>query len=102
MYRYLLRSEVMPFVNRPPGWNVGRSNEFAISTNLLNNLYDVRLLVRWPLYQKGQNWETGRSRKSFRTLVSGELKPFTPPRSRYSFYWFEHNAYATNALVAGF
>ncbi|MBI2947639.1 MAG: hypothetical protein HYY23_08325, partial [Verrucomicrobia bacterium] len=101
-FRYLVRSEVMPFINRPPGWISGRSNEFSIATNLLNNLYDVRLTLRWPLYQKGQNWETGRSRKSFRTLVSGELRPFTPPRSRYSFYWFEPNAFATNALVAGF
>jgi len=101
-FRYRVRSEVVPFMNRPPGWVSGRSNEFAIATNLLNNLYDVRLTLRWPLYQKGQNWETGRSRKSFRTLVSGELRPFTPPRSRYSFYWFEPNAFATNALVAGF
>ncbi len=101
-FRYLLRSEVVPFVNRPASWNAGRPGDVALATNLLNNLYDVRLTLRWPLYQKGPNWETGRSRKSYRTLVTGELLSFAPPRSRYSLYWFQPNTFATNAVVAGF
>ncbi|MBI4658487.1 MAG: hypothetical protein HY735_06510 [Verrucomicrobia bacterium] len=101
-FRYLLRTEIVPFIHRPPGFVANGPSELAYATNLLNNLYDVRLILRWPLYQKGPVWETGRSRKVFRTLVTGELKPFNTPRSRYPLYWFEPNTFATNALVAGF
>lgn len=101
-FRYLLRTEIVPFLNRPLALSGARPSELALTTNLLNNLYDVRLLIRWPLFQKGATWETGRSRKSFRTLISGELKSFLPPRSRYPLYWFEPYSFATNALIAGF
>ena len=45
------------------------------STTAVNgptNLWDVRLVFRWPLYANG---EVGNSKKTFRTLVQGTLEP---------------------------
>ncbi len=38
--------------------------------NLASNLYDVRLVFRWPAYPNGS---FGRSKKVFRSLVRGQL-----------------------------
>lgn len=93
-FRYMLRVEVIPFITAPG------SIPMAYSTNLFHNLYDVRLLARWPLFQKGNTWDTGRGRKVFRTLVSGELRR-TPPQP-YSLYWFEPNTFTTNQFTSSF
>jgi hypothetical protein len=88
-FRYHLISEVLPFSNRP-----------AIG---LKNLYDVRLTIRWPLYQKAGTWEYGRGRKTFRTLVAGELHGFGPVRSPSYLYFFEPNSFtATNSFSSTF
>lgn len=98
-FRYLMRVEIMPFATHP--LSIAASSS-AFSTNLLHNLYDVRLQVRWPLFPKGDTWDTGRGRKLFRTLVSGELREWRPANTPYSFYWFDPNAYTTNQYTANF
>lgn len=93
-FRYALRVEVVPFTTAPG------TVPLPYSTNLFHNLYDVRLLARWPLFQKGDTWDTGRGRKVFRTLVSGELRRV--PMARYSLYWFEPNTFTTNQFAVRF
>ncbi len=102
-FRYQLISEVVPFVNRPPFGSQSTTDDLRRSAYLLNNLYDVRLTVRWPLFQRGVNWETGRGRKTFRTLVAGELHGFGPPKSASYLYFFEPNAFvSTNSFSSTF
>jgi type II secretory pathway pseudopilin PulG len=101
-FRYVLVSEVMPFSHRPPTFVPGSLQEFAFSTNLYNNLYDVRLTLRWPLFQRGAVWDTGRARKSFRTLINGELKPLSPIVPFNALYFFQPNVFtATNSVRSG-
>lgn len=95
-FRYLLQAEVLPFSQRPPGMMPNNLNEIRHAENLFNNLHDVRLTLRWPLYQKGNQWATGRGRKTFRTLVPGELDAFKLGRRERYLYWFASQQFATN------
>jgi hypothetical protein len=47
--------------------------EIARMFNLNNYMFDVRLTLRWPVYQRGDKWHVGRYRKTFRTVVTGTL-----------------------------
>jgi prepilin-type N-terminal cleavage/methylation domain-containing protein len=67
-FRYLVRSEVIPFTQPPVG-----TNDILRSIDLANNLHDLRLTLNWPLFQRGDRWEVGFNRKTFRTLVAGEV-----------------------------
>lgn len=95
-FRYVLRSEITPFANRPLTEGTVTAHGLSITTNLFNNLYDVRLTIRWPLFEKGTEWDTGRGRKSFRTQVAGELRTLRAPNGPISLYWFEPRSFATN------
>jgi len=100
-FRYHLVSEVLPFTARPSGANAASSiDDLRHSLSLFRNLYEIRLTLRWPLYQRGTTWETGRGRKTFRTLVSGELRGFGPVNSPNYLYFFEPNTFSlTNSFT---
>ena len=70
-FRYLLTSELTPLA--VPTNYLSNPAEFAQASSLTNNLYELRLTLSWPLFQRGTDWKTGNSRKTFRTLVSGYL-----------------------------
>jgi type II secretory pathway pseudopilin PulG len=93
-FRYQLTAEVMPLTNLPPvGVNVSLSDAIR-SVNLAQNLYDVRLLLRWPLFQKGNTWDVGRYRRTVRTLVSGELLPIlTNSSATANLYLFQPDTF---------
>jgi hypothetical protein len=40
---------------------------------LANSLYEIRLIFRWPLVQRGNGWFVGNNRKTFRGRVAGGL-----------------------------
>jgi hypothetical protein len=75
VFRYQLRSEVIPFVastNLPFTTANGVLNPRLY--DLTNNLYDLRLTLAWPLYQQGSgDWQLGSSRKTLRTLMAGRI-----------------------------
>jgi type II secretory pathway pseudopilin PulG len=71
-FRYQVTAEVMGVTN---SWGYASPSlkETLRSAELSQNLYDVRLVMRWPLFQKGNTWDVGRYRRTVRTLVSGQL-----------------------------
>jgi type II secretory pathway pseudopilin PulG len=73
-FRYEVRPEIVPYAKFPLNMDWADGQTLLVSTNLAQNLYDVRLTVRWPLFQHGTTWRTGNGRMNFRTLVSGELR----------------------------
>jgi type II secretory pathway pseudopilin PulG len=78
--RYRVTCEVNRFTNYYsgdlPSQFVGALRGDALrGVNLARNLYEVRVTVQWPLYQKGTTWTVGRYSRTVRTLVSGELLP---------------------------
>ncbi|NOS70107.1 MAG: type II secretion system protein [Verrucomicrobia bacterium] len=52
---------------------------------LVNNLHEVRLTFRWPLYANGKS---GSGRQTYRTIAGGRLLPAPPPSP--PLHWFFH------------
>lgn len=76
-FRYQLRAEVMPTYPIPPAFIASTGN-----TNLLNynemvgeNLWEVRLQLRWPVVERGNGWYIGHNRKTFRARIAGRRVP---------------------------
>lgn len=80
-FRYQVTCEVVPFAkdatvtNIPPAIAAAVGGDVLQKVNLNRNLYQVRLNLRWPLFQKGTRWAVGSYRRTASTLVSGELLP---------------------------
>lgn len=78
-FRYMLRSEVLPFAtytNAPSMANELVETPYDDQLRMLdlrNNLYDLRLTLNWPVFERGGRVEVGSNRKTFRTLVPGEV-----------------------------
>jgi hypothetical protein len=79
---YRLISEITPYQEYDSYWTntnpavvppveiPSHASFAAFSTNLQANLYNVRLIFRWPLFADGS---AGNSRQIFRTMVGGRL-----------------------------
>lgn len=110
-FRYQARVEIEPFVRPPLQWlgnaagvgpmpNATRS-EVETSRALLNNLYEIRLTLRWPVYQQGDRWQVGRQRKTFRTLVSGEMIRIRPAGSPTQWHFLQPGSFTAITNMAG-
>ena len=110
-FSYRMISEVAPYAYYHTNWvnyldpaiagNTNeitrRSNYWWVAKNLQTNLYDVRLIFRWPLLA---NRTSGTGRQVFRTMASGriwstnELYPAAPDSyPQYNLYWFDPRNY---------
>lgn len=73
-------------------------NQLRFLENLGPNSMDVRLVLRWPLYEQGTNWIAGGNKKTFRTRTSGKLiVTGTDPGTGERFYRLQPNTYLVNA-----
>ncbi len=96
-FRYQLTCEVTPFTNVPPEVALNMPLDDALrSVNLNQNLYDVRLTARWPLFDRGAGWVTGRYRRTVRTLVSGDLRPVWTNTTPYLYLFNPHTFYSAH------
>jgi type II secretory pathway pseudopilin PulG len=99
-FRYSMLVEMVPFTNVPPVLTNDTWVNLDQTTNLAHNLYDLRLILRWPLYfHRGTN-AFGRQRATFRALASGEINltnrlNFDPPKVPF---YFMHPAGFTSDL----
>ncbi len=87
-FEYLLVSEVVPFQVDPAIWptafpTVDQNSITNVAQSLQNNLYELRLTFRWPLFPSGA---VGGNKKVFRTLVSGYLASDPPGQFPYFFF----------------
>jgi hypothetical protein len=83
---YRMISEVVPFGTTYYNQSWGN----PMSTNLQNNLHEVRLTFRWPLAQ-GTN---AQGRQVYRTLVGGSLVQTNEPWSPLpSLFFFQPQTY---------
>ena len=84
VFRYQLQTEIVPRYPLPPELV---ADALLASTNNLpmarfndgmgSNLWDVRIILRWPVVERGNGWFVGNNRKTFRAQISGELRPQT-------------------------
>lgn len=87
-FRYLLQSEIMPHYPLPPDLiavavqNAAKNNTpiptiVRYNEAVGSNLWDVRLVLRWPVIERGNDWYVGNNRKTFHARISGILQSRT-------------------------
>jgi len=69
-FSYRLTAEVCPYFSEIETTNTEAPLDIAIAQNLQTNLYELRLMFRWPLLPDGS---VGSGKLSFRTLASGTM-----------------------------
>lgn len=83
-FTYLLTITIAPysiFTNNIPSRNpdLAALNRLTTASNVMNNLYDVRLHFRWPVNISGNGedmqYQVGKREQVFRSLVNGRLTP---------------------------
>jgi type II secretory pathway pseudopilin PulG len=108
-FRYELRPEITPALPEPPDianditLSVNREDANGKLTaygplhdaNVAANLSNLRVTLRWPLFQQGTNWGVGRNRRNFRGLTNGRLHQTTNSVvAGQTNYFIEQNVYA--------
>ena len=96
-FRYNMVCEVTPFTNVPPALNLVENvpvNLLQI-TNMSHNLYDVRLTMRWPVFERNGANTFGRRRATFRTLAAGEMIVTNSPALAGDFYFIQPSLYTS-------
>lgn len=85
VFRYQLDSEITPVFAAPvytPGANLSEKRMFWTDygakshvqhATLATNLHNVRLTLRWPVFEQGNTWGVGRSRRTVRSLANGRI-----------------------------
>lgn len=71
-FRYQLRSEVVQAWPMPPIFTQSHpdTNVYALNRAVGLNYWDIRLVLRWPVVERGGGWYVGNNRKVFRARVT--------------------------------
>ena len=98
-FRYLVQADVVPFANTAPPSLGGGTNFQSVgqAEGLLRNLYDVSVTFSWPVFQQNGKWKTGNNRRTFRTLVSSQLRRTNVVESLSPLYFFEPHSFISAA-----
>jgi hypothetical protein len=54
--------------------NVGGDYNQAYHLNLATNLHNLRLTMRWPVFEQGTAWGVGRNHRTLRSLINGQTQ----------------------------
>ena len=96
-FRYEVTTEVTPFARDFFTTNLTLQSAMQLGNkalqdiNLYQNLYDVRVTIRWPVLPRRGSYDVGRYRRTFRTLVSGELSPIYTNSTPVLYLFEPHN-----------
>jgi type II secretory pathway pseudopilin PulG len=71
-FRYQVEIEIVPYMQRGPAAN---EDELREHFSMRHNLHEIRLNIRWPVYQRGDQWVAGSNRRVYRALASGRHEP---------------------------
>ena len=79
-FRYQMLVEIVPAFPIPPpivaeALTAGNQQIGHFNEGVGNNLWDVRLVLRWPVVERGTDFFVGNSRKTFRARVQGRPWP---------------------------
>jgi hypothetical protein len=71
-FRYELQVELTPSRPLPDSYAGSISTNAIVYNEVLGrNLHDIRLILRWPVVQRGNGWLVGNNKKSFRARIAG-------------------------------
>lgn len=88
VFRYQLEPEVTP-VYAAPVYTKGSTTQdkyqywfdaYGTSNpgyqlSLATNLHNLRLTLRWPIFEQGNSWGVGRNKRTIRTVANGRVTP---------------------------
>ena len=108
-FRYQLQTEITPVYPMPPQFvgalfeqDTNNLEKLNFNMSVSANLWDVRLVLRWPVVERGNDWFVGNNRKTFRARISGTLnshtnfnKTFIPDRDELYLFAPNHFNVAT-------
>ena len=92
VFRYLLTSEVIPATPTPTNGLSGADLQQRLA--LSDNLHELRLTFRWPVLPAkpgDTSTRTGRNRRTFSTLVSGQIEART--NESVGYYYFQPSVF---------
>lgn len=99
-FRYQVITEIIPYLGYPPSLTNGMNTNFLARLNhLQTGLHEVRVTLRWPLYQgltsNPDSVRVGSKRRTFRTLVAGSLQyyPTNVAGDQRMVYYFQPSTY---------
>ncbi len=83
-FRYKVEADLVPAYSRTSSntfstnfsstFNPAFFNNLAYSNRMVSSLYELRVTVSWPVFERGaNNWSVGNSRKTLSALVSGNV-----------------------------
>lgn len=74
-FRYQMSVDVIPALPLPASYALSNPTLNAYNQLVGYNLWDVRLVLRWPVVERGNGWYIGNNRKTFRARIAGHLEP---------------------------
>jgi type II secretory pathway pseudopilin PulG len=85
-FRYQLEPEISPTYSAPIYTkSASQALKFWTDENgmtaeafhraVATNLHNLRLTMRWPVFEQGNSWGVGRNRKTMRALINGQILP---------------------------
>jgi len=83
-FSYLLQPEIRLFTNYGSyvAVNATNLNKAALS------LYELKLVLRWPVYGKQGAWRAGNKHQVFRTLVNASMTNILSAPTNNGIYWY--------------
>ena len=84
-FRYQIQTEIVPYYPIPRELiraqldrdQTNQSPQRFYNEAIGSNLWDVRVILRWPVLERGTDWFVGNNRKTFRAQVSGVIRVYT-------------------------
>jgi type II secretory pathway pseudopilin PulG len=84
-FRYQLQTEIVPYYPIPrelirAQLKIAGTNQSPVrfyNESVGSNLWDVRIILRWPVVERGNDWFVGNNRKTLRAQVAGILGTYT-------------------------
>jgi len=97
-FSYLLQTEIRRFTNY--GSYVATNEANLLKAGL--SLYEIKLVLRWPVYGKQGAWRAGANHQVFRTLVNASVTNFLAAPTNNGIYWYYLDPYDSRSTnVAG-
>jgi len=76
-FRYQMQVEITSNPPIPPiSIGTNELSRLQFNRSMTNNLHDVRLIFRWPVVERGNNWHVGNNKKTFRTRIAGKYENY--------------------------
>ncbi len=97
-FSYLLQPEIRLFTN----YGAYMATNAADLTNASLSLYELKLVLRWPVYGKQGAWRAGSRKQVFRTLVNANMTNYLAAPTNNGIHWYFFDPYDSRSTnVAG-